>query len=233
MWIAVGLLTVGAVAGVRLGVDYVMGSPDPAASGDDSAGHPNSSAEATIAARRAWGQRYGQNRALMPDLPDVASASPEQQKAATDLLTRTQASTAAFASTDAAQDGGYDFASSLAHAKKTPWMSRRMALIDSGAHPAKPLVLRAVNTAHLHDGKVLDPTAPDALIYTYQGNNSWKLVGATFRADEAYPNPPPDPGGPITRWRYLPTRPALLTMDVYFVAANDLAHAYALNPPNQ
>ena len=169
----------------------------PAAPSGDECRHQRGAADGTgVAAQRAWAQQYGHNRATMPDLPDVASASPEQQAAATDLLTRTQAGTAGYASTDAAQAAGYDFAAALARAKNNPRMARRLAQHDRRRHrPTQAVVLRVVNKTYLHDGHVLDPTAPEALIYTYQGHNSWKTLGATFSAEESYPNPPPDPGG--------------------------------------
>jgi hypothetical protein len=249
-WIAVVLLAAGAVAGVRAAVAYITHDPDPdTATGADAAPSPNApgaNAPGANAARApaggatgtgaepriAWARQYGQNRAGMPNLPDVARASQQQRDAASDLLTRTQTATAPYAGTDTAQAAGYDFAAALAHAKGNPLTVRRMSRIDGGAAPLRPVVLRAVNKAFVHDGKPLDPSAPQALIYAYQGHNAWKLIGATFRADGAYPNPPPDPGGPITRWRYVDRYPAILAMDVYFVAAGDLAHAYALMPPN-
>ena len=244
-WIATALLVAGAVAGERAAVAYIAHDPEPdtapnadanpgSAPRGDTAGAPTSStAGAAAAARVAWARQYGQSRAAMPNLPDVASSTPEQQGAASDLLTRTEAGTAAYTSTHAAESAGYDFAASLAQAKANPLTARRISRVDSGVTPLRPVVLRAVNKAARRDAKVLDPTAPQALIYTYQGHNAWKLVGATFRADEAYPGPPPDPGGPITRWRFGDMNPASLTMDVYFVGAGDLAHAYALMPPSR
>ncbi len=243
-WIAAVLLLAAAVAGERAAVAYIAHDPDPdaapgaeqrpaAAPRANTAGPPTSSTAGTGAAPRvAWARQYGQSRAAMPNLPDVASASPEQRDAASDLLIRTQAATVAYASTDAAQAAGYDFAAGLARAKTNPRMAQRLSRVDNGFTPLRPVVLRAVNKAVARDGNMLDPTAPHALIYTYQGHNTWKLVGATFRADGAYPNPPPDPGGPIMRWRYGPSYPASLTMDVYFVAAGDLAHAFAVSPPS-
>ena len=229
-WVAAMLLAVGTIAGIRFAVDYVAHYPDPyGGPGATAAGSSGSGA----ASRAAWAQRYGQNRAAMPNLPDVASATAEQRGAAGDLLTRTEAGTAGYANTDAAQAAGYDFAGALTRAKSNPVMSQRLSRIDAGATPLRPVVLRAVNKSFIHHGKVLDPAAPQALIYTYQGQDTWKLAGATFRADASYPNPPPDPGGPITRWRYVDMHPAVLTMDVFFVAGVDLAHAYALRPPSR
>jgi hypothetical protein len=90
-------------------------------------------------------------------------------------------------------------------------------------------MLHVLNRANLHDGKVLDPSAPETLMYTYTGHNNWKLVGVMYIANEAYPQAPPDPGGPITRWHYHDMGGGKsLMMHVFFVPGNDLAKAYAL-----
>ena len=36
-------------------------------------------------------------------------------------------------------------------------------------------------------GAVLDPSAPDMLMYALQGDGAWKLVGVMYLADGAYP----------------------------------------------
>ena len=115
-WVAAVLLAVGTVAGIRFAVDYVAHDPDP----DGGPGATAGSSRSGAASRAAWAQRYGQNRAAMPNLPDVASAAAEQRGAAGDLLTRTEAGTAGYANTDAAQAAGYDFAGALARAKSSP-----------------------------------------------------------------------------------------------------------------
>lgn len=181
--------------------------------------------------RKAWAQKYGQAVSQMPDLPDVASATPQQQAAAADLLARIEAGTAAFADVAAAKAAGYDVDTALATAEnRQPRLRQQMQAVDAGQPPKRMPMLHVVNKANLHDGKVLDPSAPEALTYEYAGHNTWKLVGAAFTAAEAYPGAPPDPGGPITRWHY-PDKGAaqVLTMQVFFVPGNDLAHAYALH----
>ena len=57
--------------------------------------------------QRAWVQKYGQDARQTPNLPDVDAATPEQRAAATDLLTRTEAGTAAYADLAAAEAAGY------------------------------------------------------------------------------------------------------------------------------
>jgi len=183
-------------------------------------------------AQQAWASQYGQDRSQMPDLPNVAAATPQQQAAAADLLAKTQSSSTAYSDPANAQAGGFDLPATLARTEHAqPKLAQRLARIDGGHHEAMPPVLRVVNKTNTHDGKVLDPSAPEILLYQYQGHNAWKVIGAGYIANESYPQPPPNPGGPIIRWRYDNKHPATLTMDVFFTAANDLAHAYALTPP--
>lgn len=165
---------------------------------------------------RAWVEKYGQNARVMPDLPDVDAATPEQRAAATDLLTRTEAGTAAYADLAAAEKAGYQENAAIAAATRAVAAAQgKMAMLHvAKAHPS---------------GAVLDPGAPDMLMYAYQGD-AWKLVGVAYLADGAYPGPPPVPGGPITRWHYHPRMLMRhLMMHLFFVPGNDLAHAYAIN----
>jgi hypothetical protein len=180
--------------------------------------------------RQAWAHQYGQDRSQMPNLPDVSSASPQQQAAAADLLARTEAATAAYADPARAQAAGYDLTASLARAEqKNVKLAARLQRVDSGAHLAAMPMLHVASKANRHDDKVLDPSAPETLMYEYQGHNVWKLVGVMYTANESYPQAPPDPGGPITRWHYHDKGGgASLMMHIFFVPGNDPAHAYAL-----
>jgi hypothetical protein len=195
---------------------------EPQDSGKNNRGDP--------AARQAWAHQYGQDRSAMPNLPDVASASPQQQAAAADLLTRTEAATAAYADPAKAQAAGFDVQDSLTRAEqRKPALAQLIQRVDAGATPKQMPMLHVINKANLHDGKVLDPSAPEALMYEYAGHNSWRLVGVMYVANEAFPQAPPDPGGPITRWHYHDINGgASLMMHMFFVPGNDLAHAYAL-----
>lgn len=182
------------------------------------------------AARQSWAHQYGQDRTAMPNLPDVSAASQQQQAAAADLLTRTEAATAQYADVAKAQAAGFDLQGALTRAeKKNPKLSQRLQQVDNGAPPKKMPMLHVANKANRKDGKVLDPSAPETLMYEYQGHNTWKLVGVMYTANEAFPQAPPDPGGPITRWHYHDKNGgASLMMHIFFVPDNDLAHAYAL-----
>jgi hypothetical protein len=181
-------------------------------------------------ARVAWAHRYGLDRATMPNLPDVAAASPEQRAAAADLLVHTEAATARYADPAKAAAAGFDLQASLARAEKEkPGKAAAISRVDAGDEPGHMPMLHVANPANRADGKVLDPEAPETLMYEYQGSGAWKLVGVMYTANEAFPGAPPDPGGPITRWHYhSKDGPGdRLMMHVFFVPGNDLASAYA------
>jgi hypothetical protein len=181
-------------------------------------------------ARKAWAQQYGQAFSSMPDLPDVASATPEQQAAATDLLARSESATAAYSDVASAKAAGFDLDAGIAHAEQMhPRLADLIAAVDAGQKPARMPMVHVANKANLHDGRVLDPSTPEVLMYEYEGHNTWKVVGVMFTANEIYPQAPPDPGGPIMRWHYHDKLLGqALMMHVFFVPDADLAHAYAL-----
>ncbi len=188
-------------------------------------------AKAVDPARAAWSHQYGQDRSTMPNLSPADSGTAQQQGAATDLLTRTEAATAPYADLAKAKASGYDLQASLAKKqKKSPRVAEQIKRIDAGTAPtdAKMPMLHVGNTTLKADGKILDPNAAESLMYTYQGAGSWKLIGVMYIATESYPQAPPDPGGPITRWHYHDKSGAKgLMMHLFFVPGNDLAHAYA------
>jgi hypothetical protein len=206
--------------------DHGMGAPrtqSAAREATPTAGNPGLS-------RQDWAHQYGQDRSAMPNMPDVASATPDQRAAAADLLTRTEASTAAYSDVNAAKAAGYDLDGSLARTEaRLPRYAQWLQAVDAGRTPPKMPMLHVANKANIHDGKVLDPAAPEVLMYEYQGRGAWKLVGVMYLANEAYPQAPPDPGGPITRWHYHDQAVRIgLMMHMFFVPGNDLARAYAL-----
>ncbi|MDQ6909238.1 MAG: hypothetical protein M3Z84_00390 [Actinomycetota bacterium] len=171
------------------------------------------------------------DRSTMPAQPDVASASPQQQAAATDLLLRTEAATAQYNDLAKAKAAGFDLQASLAKkAKKRPGLAAAIERADMGKQMpgGKMPMLHVANDANRKDGKVLDPGAPETLMYQYRGAGKWTLVGVMFSANESYPQAPPDPGGPITRWHYhQKSGGEKLMMHMFFVPGNDLAAAYA------
>jgi hypothetical protein len=169
-------------------------------------------------ARTAWAKRYGDDRTTMADEPDVAAATPFEQAAADDLLTRTRDATRAYDDLDVAKQAGYDVDAALARVRQ------RRGLGDG----AMPRMLHVPNLAARCDGTTLDPSAPESLMYMRHGD-AWQLVGVMYLATEAAPAAPPSPGGPITRWHYHPLPNGTtsgLMMHVFFT--DDLATAYAV-----
>jgi hypothetical protein len=181
-------------------------------------------------ARKAWAQQYGQAFSSLADLPDIASASPEQQAAAADLLARSESATAPYSDVAAAKAAGFDLDAGIAHAEQMhPRLAQLIQAFDAGQTPPRMPMVHVANKANLRDGKVLDPSAPEVLMYEYQGHDTWKVIGVMFTANEIFPQAPPDPGGPIMRWHYHDKLLGqALMMHVFFVPGNDLAHAYAL-----
>jgi hypothetical protein len=181
--------------------------------------------------RQAWAHKYGVDRATMANLADVASASPEEKAAAMDLLVRTEAATTQYNDLATAKAAGFDLQASLAKSeKKHPGEAARLQRADMAQETpdGKMPMLHVGNDANRKDGKVLDPNAPETLMYRYDGQGKWTLVGVMYTANESYPQAPPDPGGSITRWHYHDQSGGQkLMMHVFFVPGNDLAHAYA------
>ena len=182
-------------------------------------------------ARQAWAHRYGVDRATMPNLPDVAAATPAQRAAALDLLRRTEAETAQYADLATAKAAGYDLTAALTRAERRhPALAKAIRMMDAGSMPAghRMPMLHVANKHNRRDGKVLDPSAPETLMYEYQGHGQWKLVGVMYTANESYPQAPPDPGGHITRWHYHDKSGGqALMMHLFFVPGDDLAQTYA------
>lgn len=204
--------------------------PAAATKAKGKAGGKHATAKPGDPARSAWAHQYGLDRSTMPNLPDVAAASPEERPAATDLVVRTREATARYADPAQAAAAGFDLQASLAKAeKKRPGKAASLQRVDAaGPDAGRMPMLHVANKANRSDGKVLDPTAPETLMYRYDGGGHWTLVGVMFTANESYPNAPPDPGGPITRWHYhSKSGGERLMMHVFFVPGDDLAHAYA------
>jgi hypothetical protein len=181
-------------------------------------------------ARQAWARQYGIDRKTGTNLPDIASATDEQRQAAADLLSRTEAATAGWSDITAAKAAGFDIAAQLAESEKhNDKIAGRLAEIDAHGPGRHLLTMTVLNKGNVENAQVLDPSAPQALLYAYQGKGAWKVIGARFLADKLYPAAPPTPGGPITRWAY--DRGNHLTMRMYFVPGNALQQAYALRLP--
>lgn len=231
------LVLVGAGTGVGMAVtgdnpsSPTAAGPTTTVPGAKHAGKKAGAKSKVDPARQAWAHKYGVDRSTMANLADASSASPDQQAAATDLLTRTEAATAKYSDLAVAKAAGFDLQASLAkQEKKKPNRAGALQKIDDGQQTpdGKMPMLHVGNDANRRDGKVLDPDAPETLMYSYQGQGHWTLVGVMYTANESYPQAPPDPGGPITRWHYHDKSGGeKLMMHIFFVPGNDLAHAYA------
>jgi len=240
------LVLVGAGAGVGMAVTADNSSSGPASASAATAGPAKAAGKKHAgtqpggaqvdAARQAWAHKYGVDRTTMADLADAASTTADQQAAAKDLLVRTEAATAPYADLATAESAGFDVEASLArNEKEHPNEAAKLANIDAGRKTADGMMpmLHVGNKANHTDGKILDPSAPETLMYSYAGQGRWTLVGVMYTANEAFPQAPPDPGGPITRWHYHEKSGGQnLMMHIFFVPGNDLAHAYAADMNN-
>jgi len=213
------------------GAAAATAAPGAAAQGKKHAGKQPGTTGKVDPARQAWAHRYGVDRTTMPNLAGADGASPGEQAAARDLLVRTEEATAKYADLDTAKAAGYDLQASLAqNEKKQPGKANNLQRIDAGqqAPDGTMPMLHVGNDANRSDGKILDPSAPESLMYSYAGEGHWTLVGVMYTANESFPQAPPDPGGPITRWHYHEKSGGQkLMMHVFFVPGNELAHAYA------
>jgi hypothetical protein len=144
--------------------------------------------------------------------PDVAAASASERAAAQSLLDRTRAATARFADPGAARAAGY-----------------RVDATRRNRKGRIPLALHAGNPAFRRDGRVLDPTRPETLVYGRKRDG-----GALVLVGVMYSVPPgqdaPAPGGPITRWHsHREGGPQM--MHVWFTG--DLRSAFARRIPKE
>lgn len=148
----------------------------------DAASHSNTAAAGDHGATAGGATNHGLAHAL-PQLPDVAAATPEQVAAAQDLLNAAIADTAKYRDPAAARAAGY-------HVDPNA--------VGPGGKPAR--FIHAGNPANGRDGVVLDPSRPESLVYWNRGNGQLVLVGVLFKALPGQPGPAF--AGPIARWHY-------------------------------
>lgn len=103
------------------------------------------------------------------------AASPEERAAATRLVADTKAATVKYADVDEALRAGY---------RPNPLGGK-----EATHYPNRSL---------LRDGKVLDPMAPESLMYWTAADGDKVLVGAVYKAAPA--EYAPAPGGALTAW---------------------------------
>jgi hypothetical protein len=138
------------------------------------AGH-DPAAHADQAAATAAGHDHGQN------LPDVAAATEAERARAEALWTASMAGAQRWRDPAAAAAAGFRFPGNGA---PEPQQRGRF--------------LHVPNPAWRADGRVLDPTRPETLVYWRAPGDRLVLVGVMYTAARGAPGP--TVGGPITRW---------------------------------
>lgn len=181
-----------------------------------------------------------------PNLPDTSTAAPEQTAAAEKLLADTIASTTAYRDLAAARAAGYDV--------QRAWDRRSALLARMGRTPAGDRIqlVHVPNRAFRTDGRILDATRPETLVYAHAAAGKFVLVGAMFTAER---KDPPASYLPYLRWHthslcrgggVARLRPVdgvcadgtVLTESgamahLWFVDVKDLPYAYAIRPPRE
>jgi hypothetical protein len=178
----------------------------------------------------------------VPNLPDTASATPQQTAAAKDLLARTIIATAAYRDPAAATRAGFDV--------QAAWDRKQKLLTAAGKKVRDAGAVHVPNKANRADGKILDPNAPETLVYRRSADGTFTLVGVMFTAEK---KTPPTSYQPYVRWHTHEAcigggRKKLKPVDgqcsagttlrtsgamthLWFVDASQLAQAYAVKPP--
>jgi hypothetical protein len=116
------------------------------------------------------------------NLPDVAAATDQERARAEALWKASAAGARPWRDPEAATAAGFRFKQ------------------DAGAAgPGRAVrFLHVPNPAWRADGRVLDPTRPETLVYWRDGRDRLTLVGVMYTAARGQPGP--TVGGPVTRW---------------------------------
>jgi hypothetical protein len=186
--IAVAVVTVGGAVALAAGGDDPQADPaaQPAPGEHDHAagldaggaqGHDHDADTPDADSPGAGGHRRGHHEhpPLTPYAERYAAATPDQQAAADDLRASVAATVAPYADVDAAVAAGY---------RVVP------ATENTIAHYVDPAAVR--------DGRVLDPSRPEGLVYYAAGEGDPVLLGAFFIAPPG--EPVPDDAGGIVVW---------------------------------
>lgn len=180
----------------------------------------------------------------VPNLPDTSKATAAQTAAARDLLERTIAATAAYRDPAVATRAGFDVQAAY---------ERKLAKLKAaGRTPrnGRVMAIHVPDKANRTDGRILDPTKPETLIYAHTAQGKFELVGVMFTAEK---QAPPPLYQPYLRWhthtfcvgagtpKVKPENgscPAGTTeretgamTHVWFVSPDQLAQAFARRPP--
>jgi hypothetical protein len=185
---------VGLLAGTAA-VVLLAGAVGTRAAGGTDHDHPAAAGAADTAAAatgpahdHAADPATGASHDHQANLPDVTAASDDERAAAQRLLDQSVAGTERWRDPAAARAVGFHVDRSLARADAM-----------AGTRKAgKQRFLHVPNPAWRADGRVLDPTRPETLVYWRGPQGQLVLVGVMYTAAKGRPGPAV--GGPITRW---------------------------------
>lgn len=220
---------------VLVATGVAIADPGDAHSSSDAMAVSAASGSSSGAMATGNGERH-----QMSQLPDVAGATPSQTAAAQGLLTATIADTAKYRDAAAATAAGFDVqAAAQKYEQRHPHASGKAIKM-----------LHVPNKANRKDGKLLDPMAPETLIYNRSIAGEFTLIGVMYTAEK---QSPPAQYLPYLRWHYhqlckgkgkakaMPssgTCPAGSTMvktgymtHVWFVQPSKLVYAFAMSVP--
>ena len=174
--------------------------------------------------------------------PTPPRPRPEQTAAAKDLLAKTIAATTAYRDPAAATKAGFDV--------QAAWDRKQKKLTGLGKEARDKGQVHVPNKANRTDGKILDPNAPETLIYRRSAEGKFTLVGVMFTAEK---KTPPTSYQPYVRWhtheactgggvkKLKPVdgkcaagttlRTSGAMTHLWFVDPAQLAQAYAVKPP--
>jgi hypothetical protein len=157
--------------------DHDHGTPDATAGPDAGTTDAGTAGPDAPGGRRRGGAHHGHDHpALTPYADRYAAATPDQQAAADDLQAAVAATVAPYADVDDAVAAGY-----------------RVVPGTEGGIAAHYLDVGAAR-----DGRVLDPSRPEGLVYYAAGDGDPVLLGAFFVAPPG--QPVPDDAGGIVVW---------------------------------
>ena len=162
----------------------------------------------------------------LPQLPDPSTATAEQTEAARQLLERTITATAKYRDPKAAKSAGFDLDKA----------QQKWAKKHSKAEPKAPIrALHVPNTTNRKDDRLVDPSAPETLIYRRTAQGELLLVGVMFTAQGGEP---PASYQPYLRWHFHQKEGAEqdktnYMTHIWFVRGQDLVHGYALKAPTE
>ncbi|WP_426566595.1 hypothetical protein ACPPVT_08675 [Angustibacter sp. McL0619] len=125
----------------------------------------------------------------MANLPDVSRATAAQTAAGRRLVTTLESDTAEYRDPAAATSAGYDIAGAL-----SKWSKKH-----DGKQPGQIAALHVPQPQARTDDKLVDPSAPETLIYHRTEDGGLTLIGVMFTAQGQQP---PARFQPYMRWHY-------------------------------